>query len=65
MANFAIVNNDLVTNVIIADNAETALTYGGGTEVLETTGQPWIGWFRVNGEWHEPVVADENSEAND
>jgi hypothetical protein len=64
MANFAIVNNDLVINVIVADNAETALIYGGGTEVLETTGEPWINWVRVDGEWVAPIVIEADDESS-
>jgi hypothetical protein len=62
MANFAIIIGNIITNVIVADNAETALTYGNGEEVLETTGQPWIGWTRVDGEWIDPTVVEELDE---
>jgi hypothetical protein len=51
MTDFAVIINNQVVNVIVAENAKIALKYGGGTEVLETTGEPWIGWLRVNGEW--------------
>jgi hypothetical protein len=63
MAKYAIINNEKIDNVIVADDAETALTYGGGTEVLETTGEPWIGWVRVDGNWIDPndLVADDES----
>jgi len=54
MSNFAVIKDETIINVIVADNAETALKYGGGTEVLETTGTPWIGWVRVNDEWINP-----------
>jgi hypothetical protein len=54
MLNYAVIKNESVANVIVADDAETALKYGGGTEVLETTGEPWIGWVRVDGVWIDP-----------
>jgi hypothetical protein len=58
MNNFAVIKDETIINVIVADNAETALKYGGGTEVLETTGQPWIGWTLVDGEWIDPTVTE-------
>jgi hypothetical protein len=60
MPNFAVIKEETIINVIVADTAETALKYGGGTEVLETTGTPWIGWVRVNGEWINPPVVEES-----
>jgi hypothetical protein len=53
MANFAIIENDVVTNVIVADSKEIAEEVTGA-EALETIGQPWIGWQRVDGEWVDP-----------
>lgn len=64
MAYFAIIKNDVVENFIVADNADDAKKYTNAHEVIETEAIG-VGWFRVNGEWHEPVVADENPEAND
>jgi hypothetical protein len=64
MTNYAIINNDMVTNVIVANNAETALKYGGGTEVLETTGMPWNKWIRVNGEWIDPDALEADDESS-
>ena len=52
--NFAIIENDVVINVIIAESAEVAAEVTG-KEVLETTGQPWIDWTRVDGVWSAPV----------
>ena len=62
MINYAVINQNTVTNVIVADDAETALQYGGGTEVVETTGQPWIGWVRVDGDWVNPEILEIESE---
>jgi hypothetical protein len=53
MANYAIVENDVVINVIVADSKEIAEDVTGA-EALEITGQPWIGWQRVDGEWVDP-----------
>jgi hypothetical protein len=64
MANFAVINGNAVINVIVADNAETALTYGGGTEVLETTGEPWIDWVRVDGVWINPDALEADDESS-
>ena len=53
MANYAIIENDYVTNVIVADSKEIAEQVTSG-EVLEATGDFWIGWHRVNGVWVNP-----------
>jgi hypothetical protein len=58
MANYAVVLDETIINVIVANDAETALKYGGGTEVLETTGIPWTGWIRVDGDWIDPSVEE-------
>jgi hypothetical protein len=54
MANYAIIENDKVLNVILADSAEIAVEVTG-KEVLETTGEPWIDWTRTNEVWSAPV----------
>jgi hypothetical protein len=54
MANYAIIENDKVLNVIVANSAEIAIEVTG-KEVLETTGEPWIDWTRTNGVWAAPV----------
>jgi hypothetical protein len=64
VSNYAVVKDETIINVIVADDAETALTYGGGTEVLETTGAPWIGWVRVDGEWIDPNVLETDDESS-
>jgi hypothetical protein len=64
MANFAVINGNAISNVIVADDAETALKYGGGTEVLETTGKPWIGWVRVDGVWINPDALEADDESS-
>jgi hypothetical protein len=57
MPNYAIIENDKVINVIVCDNKETAeqLT---NSECLETEGEPWIGWTRVDGVWENPEVTE-------
>ena len=54
MANYAIIENDKVLNVIVADSVEIA-TEITGKEVLETTGEPWTDWTRTDGVWSAPV----------
>jgi hypothetical protein len=54
MANYAIIENDAVINVIVAESKEIAEQVTG-TEAVETTGQPWIGWQRIDGEWVDPT----------
>jgi hypothetical protein len=57
--NFAIIENDKVINVISADSQEIA-EQATGLEALETTGEPWIGWKRIDGIWvnPEPEIID-------
>jgi hypothetical protein len=50
---FAIIENDKVINVISADSQEVA-EQATGLEVLETTGEPWIDWTRIDGVWIKP-----------
>jgi hypothetical protein len=54
MANYAIIENDVVTNVIVAESKEIAEEVTGA-EAIETAGQPWTGWTRVDGEWIDPT----------
>ena len=54
MANYAIIENDVVTNVIVAESKEIAEEVTG-LEAIETTGQPWVGWTRVDGEFIDPT----------
>jgi hypothetical protein len=51
--NFAIVENDKVTNVIVADTKEIAEAVTNA-ECVECDGSFWIGWTRVDGEWIQP-----------
>lgn len=57
MANYAIVKDDKVINVIVADSKEIAeqLTE---CEVVETEGEPWLGWTRVDGVWKDPEITE-------
>lgn len=53
MPNYAIIDNNIVTNVIVADTKELAeeLT---GLQVLETNGEPWINWVYIDTQWMPP-----------
>lgn len=55
MNNYAIIENDRVVNVIVADSLEIA-QQATNKEVIETDGQVWIGWIRVDGQWINPVL---------
>jgi hypothetical protein len=54
MKNFAIIENDKVTNVIACESQEIAEEITN-SECLETTKVPWIDWTRIDGEWHPPM----------
>lgn len=61
MPNFAVVKADRIINVIVADTKEIAQEVSG-MQVIETTGEPWIGWKCTDGVWQysdEPLVFPE------
>lgn len=51
--NYAIIKDNKVINVIVSDSKEIAEEVTG-LEAVETTGQPWIDWARIDGQWVEP-----------
>lgn len=61
MADFAIIKDNKVINVIVANNKETAEEITG-LEALETDGSFWTGWTRVGNIWVEPVIIEEVSD---
>jgi hypothetical protein len=54
MANYAIIEDNKVINVIVADSAELAAEVTG-KEVTEATDGLWIDWTRIDGVWSRPV----------
>jgi hypothetical protein len=58
MANYLVIENDKVINVIVADTQEIAAEVTG-KEVIESTGPtPWLNWIRSNGNWSEPITEE-------
>jgi hypothetical protein len=55
MTNFAIINNNRVETVIIADTKEIALEVTNAEDAVETTGEPWTDWTLIDGVWTAPV----------
>lgn len=53
MPNFAIHDDTTVINVIVADSITIAENLTG-LKAFETTGQPWIDWIYVDGQWLPP-----------
>jgi hypothetical protein len=51
--NYAVIQNDLVTNVIVADSLKSAKDLTG-KECVECDGSFWIGWTLVDGVWIAP-----------
>jgi hypothetical protein len=60
MANYAIIKDGIVNNVIVADTKEIAETVTGLTcvEVSNEPGAPGIGWTYDGAEFTAPVVED-------
>jgi hypothetical protein len=56
MANFAVIENETVTNVIVAETKEIAEAVTGA-ECVECDGSFWIGSTRVDGKWVSPKPA--------
>ncbi len=54
MPNYGIIENDKITNVIVATDEENALSALGTVEIIETAGEPWINWVRIYGVWKNP-----------
>jgi hypothetical protein len=54
MTNYAIIEDNKVINVIVADSAEIAAEVTG-KEVTEAINGLWIDWTRIDGVWLEPV----------
>lgn len=57
MAEYAVIKNDLVENVIVAESMEVAVLLSeDGVEIVESiNGEPGMGWSRVNGVWVNPI----------
>lgn len=54
MNNYAIIENDQIVNVIVAESQETAAAVTGCL-VMETNGEPWIGWTLSGDAWIPPM----------
>ena len=60
MANYAVIKDSIVNNVIVADTKEIAETVTGLTcvEIPFEPGAPGIGWTYDGAEFTAPVVED-------
>ena len=60
MANYAVIKNGVVDNVIVADTKEIAETVTGLTciEYENILGAPGVGWTYDGAEFTAPVVED-------
>ena len=56
--NYAVLNGNTVTNVIVAESLEIAQA-ASGSPCVECDGSFWIGWTLVEGVWTAPQVTDE------
>lgn len=55
--NYAVIENDIVVNVIVADSLKIAKEVTG-KECVECDGSFWIDWTRDGKNWIAPVVAE-------
>ena len=53
LKNYAVLNNDTVLNVIIAESLEIAEAVSG-SPCIECDGSFWIGWTQADGVWVAP-----------
>ena len=62
MANYAVIKDGIINNVIVADTQEIAETVTGLTcvEVSNEPGSPGIGWSYDGAEFTAPVVEESN-----
>jgi hypothetical protein len=60
--NYAVIENDKVINVIVADSLKLAKDLTG-KECIECDGSFWIDWTRSDDEWIKPIIeADDEAE---
>jgi len=57
MSNFAIYQDNVIVNVIVADSKEIAEQVTG-MNAIETNGSPWIGWTKQGDTWVAPVIEE-------
>ena len=70
--NYAIIQNNEIVNIIVAENETIAMDVSGASEVLLLENNDLkIGWTRVEGVWKDPFAPEpqpeslENSEPTD
>jgi hypothetical protein len=55
--NYAIIENETVINIIVAENEEIAQNISGSNEIVLLENESFgIGWTRVDGVWIDPRV---------
>ena len=59
--NYAVIENDKVINVIVADTLKIAKEVTG-KECIECDGSFWIDWTRTDTEWIAAPVIEETTE---
>lgn len=62
MANYLVIEDNKVINVIVADTAEIAAEVTGKEVIESTSSEPWLNWTRSGDTWAEPVVEEEVTE---
>ena len=60
MPNYAVINNEIVENVIVADTLEIAEQVTG-KECIECDRSFWIGWIRTDNKWIAPTTEESSN----
>lgn len=58
MANYLVIEDNKVINVIVADTAEIAAEVTGKEVIESTSPEPWIDWTRSGDTWSAPVIEE-------
>jgi len=56
MANYLVIENDTIVNIIVADTLQIAEEVTGKEVAESTSNEIGIGWSRLGGEWVKPEI---------
>ena len=62
MANYLVIEDNKIINVIVADTAEIAAEVTGKEVIESTSPEPWIDWTRSGDTWSAPVIEESTND---